>query len=267
MATFFASILVAVIQGITEMIPVSSSAHLGLCLSFFNLDEYFVELLIHTDHLASAFVLFLFYHKGFLCKEFLYICFKIAIYMLPLVLLVLVIDYCISYRDTLYVWLRTFNIYAFFLVGLGLIICSYTRNNRCQSVSLQNISNISLCIMGCAQILSIISGVSRLGVSIVTARLLGYNYKTATDVSLMLAIPSILCSVVRLVFNPYIREYVSNTLDLYDGLSVVLSFAVTAIVTVMLIRRIVYYMHDKGFVVFGYYRLCVSIVLLVIHIL
>jgi undecaprenyl-diphosphatase len=117
-------------------------------------------------------------------------------------------------------------------------------------------------IIGFYQTLAMIPGVSRSGATIVGGMLQGLNRKTATEFSFFLAVPTMLGATVKKLWDYY-----------QDGLHLsshqinmlIIGNVIAFIVAMIAIKSFINYVSQKGFKVFGYYRIALGILLLLIN--
>ena len=259
------SFLIGLIQGITELLPISSSAHLSFFLSFITTNDI-NNIIIDITHLGSAFGLIIFYRKTFFCissiLRLINISVKMLLYVLPLIITVITID-IIQYYTQITIYSRHFNVYAFFIIGILLILYSHDNPNT-QIKTVFTIPYHHVFIMGIMQIAAIIPGASRLATALITTKLLGYNNKTSVDISLFFAIPSIICSLGRKIIVPSDLLYMINSTSVHIYL---ISFLTTVVITVCIAKLITEYISQNGFSIFGYYRVIISTIIITYHII
>lgn len=180
--SFTQAITLAILQGITEFLPISSSGHLVLAQKLFHLAEVpvFFTILVHSATLSAVF----FYFRReiiHLPKNFLA---PIVIASLPTAFIGLLLN---PYTKTL------FN--SLFLVAGGLIITSLllvsSKYIKTQSFK-KKITPSQAFIIGLFQSLAILPGVSRSGATIIAGLWLGLNQNQAFTFSFLLSIPAII---------------------------------------------------------------------------
>jgi len=189
-------ILLAIIQGITEFLPISSSGHIVLFESLFgSMDsDITIEVILHFGTLVS--ILYFFRAdiwillKGLILKQkdktqyFIQVCLA-TIPAVVFVLLMQIIDFKIE---------SLFNIntliYTYFFNTIILLAIRNYKNG-------QKIITYKLAIfMGLSQVFALLPGISRAGITICSALLLGYDQKTAAKFSFFMAIPAMLGALV-----------------------------------------------------------------------
>ena len=194
------ALLLGVVQGLTEFLPVSSSGHLELAKALTQTDFTAKESLLFTIvlHGATALSTIVFFRKdiGFIFKELL--CFKISpsfyfsIYillsMLPAALVGLFLEDVISQLfDQNIVLVGAMLLFTGVLLLLADRAKTTTKDITAQSAS----------IIGLLQAIAILPGISRSGATIATAVLLGIDKEKAARFSFLMVIPLILGSMTK----------------------------------------------------------------------
>ena len=182
---FFEIFLLSTIQGISEFIPVSSSAHLFLISDFY---DFKVQSLL-TDiglHLGSLLAIITYFHSDlsniFKNKNLLFL---IIFGSLPVIIVGAII-----YQTNLITYLRNIEIIAWTTLVFAILL--YFADKVKVNKKLNTKLNLStIIIIGCFQILALVPGVSRSGIVITAGRFLKFNRYDSTKISFYLSIPAI----------------------------------------------------------------------------
>ena len=182
---FFEILLLSTIQGISEFIPVSSSAHLFLISDFY---DFKVQSLL-TDiglHLGSLLAIITYFHSDlsniFKNKNLLFL---IIFGSLPVIIVGAII-----YQTNLITYLRNIEIIAWTTLVFAILL--YFADKVKVKKKLNTKLNLStIIIIGCFQILALVPGVSRSGIVITAGRFLKFNRYDSTKISFYLSIPAI----------------------------------------------------------------------------
>ncbi len=182
---FFEIFLLSTIQGVSEFIPVSSSAHLFLISDFYN---FKVQSLI-TDiglHLGSLLAIITYFHSDlsniFKNKNLLLL---IIFGSLPIIIVGGII-----YQTNLISYLRNIEIIAWTTLVFAILL--YFADKVKVNKKLNTKLNLrTIIIIGCFQILALVPGVSRSGIVITAGRFLKFNRYDSTKISFYLSIPAI----------------------------------------------------------------------------
>ena len=182
---FFEIFLLSIIQGVSEFIPVSSAAHLILVSNIYEFKNQ--SLLIDISlHLGSLMAI-LFYFKDDVCdfKKNKNLFYKIIIGSLPLI----IIGY-ILYSTNIIYHLRNIKVIAWATLFFGILIYIADKNKFYKKID-TNFTVNSVLIIGFFQVLALIPGVSRAGITITAGRILGFDRIDSTKISFYLSIPSL----------------------------------------------------------------------------
>ena len=247
------AVVLAIIEGITEFLPVSSTGHMILASSFMEIaKDDFTKLFTIVIQLGAILSVVILYWSRFLQSWDFYK--KLFIAFLPAVFLGLLFHKVI---DRL---LESSLTVAITLILGGIILLKiddwYGQNTG------QNIDYKKALKIGFYQTLAMIPGVSRSGATIVGGMLQGLNRKVATEFSFFLAVPTMLGATVKKLW-----DYHQDGLHLSNHqLNLLLIGNVIAFIVAMIaIKSFINYVSQKGFKIFGYYRIIIGFVLLLIH--
>ncbi len=178
--------LLSIIQGVSEFLPVSSAAHLIIASNIYKFTNQ--SLLIDISlHLGSLLAI-LFYFKEDIFdlnknKNFFY---KIAIGTIPLILF----GYLLYSTDIIH-QLRNIKVVAWATFFFGILIYIADKNKFIKKID-SDLNIKSILIIGLFQILALIPGVSRAGITITAGRILGFDRIDSTKISFYLAIPALM---------------------------------------------------------------------------
>ena len=190
--TYLEAMLLAVIQGLTEFLPISSSAHLILFSEFMSSDQnLFYDVSLHLGTLIAVCLYFrsdlmeifssVIQHKSLsnslLLKQLFISC-------IPTLLLGFIL---VDLIDT---HLRTSTVIAVTTIFFGVLLFLATLNNS-RKTQIDEITLRDALLIGVAQSFALIPGTSRSGVTITAGLFLGLDNKTASKFSFLMAIPTI----------------------------------------------------------------------------
>ena len=212
-------ILLSITQGITEFLPVSSSAHLILVSKFINFSNENLTLDISL-HFGSLLAVLFFFKKeflNFLNNKSLFL--KIIIASLPTI----IFGYLIVKLNIIN-QLRNINIIGITTILFGLLLYISDKSKSNKNI-INNFKIKDSIYIGFAQILSLIPGVSRSGITITCARFLNFNRVESTKISFLLSIPTLfaVCSynVIKIVQLNNLQITMQNFL----GMSLAFAFS------------------------------------------
>ncbi len=270
------AILFGIVEGITEWMPVSSSAHLKLLSIFLPLDltPEFYNVFESMIRLGAVLALFLvFWNKiwflgssknltgeGALTaikKDKVLLWLKIIAACIPAILLELLPDDLFRFVNEKNEMIIMGTV--FILAGIIFVVVEMMLKRRSFAVvSTRQITFLQAMIIGLAQLITVIlPGTSRLGLTIAAALLLGICRPAATEFAYELAIPVVLgeCIIKVLKFTGAVSFYGIATL--------LVGCAFAFAVSLFMIRYVLNYIRRNTFMIFGVYRVLMGIVILV----
>ena len=247
--SIFQTIVLSIIQAITEFLPISSSAHLLLPSKLLGWPDQGILFDI-TVHFATLLAVLIYFRDEFLrinfymSRSFVYL----AISTLPIVLIVLLVEGVGDYR-----WSLTSIAYANLFFALLLLFSEKFSSNKLTN---SNMNIKHAIVIGVFQTFSLISGASRSGTAITGSLILGYKKEEAAKYSLMLSIPTILGA---LLFS--FKDLNTLTEDIHI-LTTFIAFLTTFTVSYFSISIFIKLVKQLGYIPFILYRLILGSVLL-----
>ncbi|MGY4104803.1 undecaprenyl-diphosphate phosphatase [Ignavigranum ruoffiae] len=264
-------IILSVVQGITEWLPISSTGHMIVIEDFMplSLSSNFRELFLVLVQLGSIIaVLVLYFQKlnPFSLskdpgerKQTWILWLKVAFASLPAVLFGFVLD---DYMDE-YFYNPVVVAIALIVYGIGFIWIESHKQGK-HAFQIQTLADLSFATafkIGLFQALAIIPGTSRSGSTIIGALILGASRFVATEFSFFMSVPIMfgasLMKLVKLGFGLTSLEYV------YLGIGMVIAF----IVSILAIKFLLSYIKRHDFKAFGYYRIILGALILLYFVL
>ncbi len=253
--TFIQSLLLGIMQGLSEFFPISSSAHLKLLKIFFHLSEnsdfHMLDLTCHMGTLiTSIFYLRKEIIKAFFSKKDLM---HIFLAILPLIPIYLLTKNIRSY-------LSQDRFLGFFLLFTSLILfaSSYIAKKQIQIRSTSKIKDVLL--IGCMQTLALIPGISRSASTITAANIRGWKLTDSIKFSYLLAIPTIIGGTIIETLKEIKSSSFTNEISIS---SYVIAFLSSLIVGFFAIRIIFSIKDAKKLKYFAYYLAVVGITTLI----
>ena len=252
MDTFQAFVL-AIIEGLTEFLPVSSTGHLIIASSFFGIaGDDFTKLFTIVIQLGTILsVVVLYFKRFFQSIDFYY---KLLVAFLPAVVLGLLLN------DVIDSLLESPLTVAISLVIGGFILIKV--DDWFGDGEETEISYMTALKIGFFQCLAMIPGVSRSGASIVGGMTQKLSRKTAAEFSFFLAVPTMLGATVKKSYD-YYKAGFELTSEQVNYL--IIGNVVGFIVALIAIKFFIDYLSKHGFKIFGYYRIIAGIAILLIH--
>ena len=264
------TIIIAIVEGLTEFLPVSSTGHMIIAQSLLNVESTpFVKaftVIIQFGAILSVVCLYwrkFFYPetiktKGYTWWEAMWRFYlKLIIGMLPAVILGL------AFNDFIEENLGNVTLVAVTLIlgGIFMLFCDRIFNRGSENTPL---TNRRVFLIGCAQCIAMIPGVSRSMATIVGGMYQRLTRKAAAEFSFFLAVPTMFGATCLETYK-LISHGEGNILTEGNNLSMLLLGSVVAyIVAIAAIKFFIDYVARYGFVAFGWYRIIVGTLILVL---
>lgn len=251
------AIVLAIIEGITEFLPVSSTGHMIIASSFFGIaHEDFTKLFTIVIQLGAILSVVVLYFKRFFQTLDFY--FKFFVAFVPAVVLGLLLS---DFIDGLLENPVTVAI-SLLIGGIILLKVDEWFNNPNASEKTQEITYLQAVKIGLFQCIAMIPGVSRSGASIVGGMSQKLSRTTAAEFSFFLAVPTMLGATVKKCYDYYKDGFELS----HDQINILIIGNIVAfIVALLAIKTFIEFLTKNGFKVFGYYRIIAGIILLLIH--
>jgi undecaprenyl-diphosphatase len=188
--TLLQSIIIAIIEGITEFLPVSSTGHMIIASTLMNInDDEFVKTFEICIQIGAILAIMLMYVKKFLSGLNIY--FKLIVAFLPTAIIgFLAYDIIKSYLFNPIVVATSLIIGGIILI----LIDQKVENQQTKVLEIEDISYKNAFLIGLFQCISMIPGVSRAAATIIGGIFNGLNKKQATEFSFLLAVPTMLAA-------------------------------------------------------------------------
>lgn len=247
------AIVLAIIEGLTEFLPISSTGHMIIASSFFGIaGDDFTKLFTIVIQLGTIMsVVVLYFKRFFQSVDFYY---KLFIAFLPAVFLGLLLS---DFIDGL---LENPITVAVSLIIGGFILLKV--DDWFGDGEETEISYLTALKIGFFQCLAMIPGVSRSGASIVGGMTQKLSRKVAAEFSFFLAIPTMLGATVKKSYDYYEAGFQLSSEQINF---LIIGNVVGFIVALIAIKSFITYLSKHGFKIFGYYRIIAGIAILLIH--
>lgn len=260
----FKSIILGLVQGITEFLPVSSSGHLIVMHNFFNFtlaDELFFDVMLHMGTLVA---LFLFFYRDiyFLIKGFFESLTNWNLSndnnqkMAWLIILASVPAFIVGYffNDWIDNYFRDIRVVVFMLVLVSFIFFiteRFAKSNKDRS----DMNRIDALIIGMAQVLAFIPGTSRSGITIVGGMFRGLKRAEAAKFSFLLSAPVIFGAGAHQILGA--GAYQGSYIVLVSG------FLAAMISGYLSIKLLLKFLENYSLRSFAWYRILLALVIFV----
>jgi len=261
MSDILLSFILGLVQGLTEFLPISSSAHLLFPTLIFGSNDLglYFDISVHAGTLAA--VIYYFRNDIFLMSKSIFLTKNsnenknLALYLVIATIPIVIFGFI--FKD--YISQRIFSIDSIAISNLifASILLAAFLNNKGKK-TLVNITVLSALFIGLFQCFALIPGASRSGAAITAGLLIGLNLKDASKFAFLLAIPTILGALILLVLDLNNENVTFELLNLSIGFLTSLIFA---FFTIKIFLKIV---EKIGMIPFVAYRVLLGIFLLII---
>jgi undecaprenyl-diphosphatase len=258
LADIIRAIILGVVEGVTEFLPVSSTGHLLLAERFFNLGEgaFWKSFAVLIQLGAILAILALYFSKLWNIARGMFsdpAAQRFVIGVLVAFLPAAVIGGLFGGAVKAYLfnpWVVCFTL----ILGGGILLWVDQLELKPVHHEATEFPLPTYLIIGCAQCLAMFPGVSRSGATIVGAMLLGADRRAAAEFSFFLAIPTMLGAFV---YDLY-KSRADMTMD--HGLIVAIGFAVSFVTAIIVVKTFLTYVTRHGFTLFAWWRVIVGTV-------
>lgn len=251
------AIIIAIIEGITEFLPVSSTGHMILASSYFGIEhDEFTKLFTIIIQLGAILSVVVLYFKRFFQSFDFYS--KLLVAFIPAVVFGLLFSKKI---DALLESPLTVAI-SLLIGGIILLKVDDWFADSEETQPSPEISYPQAFKIGLFQCLAMVPGVSRSGASIVGGMSQKLSRTTAAEFSFFLAVPTMLGATAKKCYDYYKDGFVLSHVQIN---LLLVGNIVAFIVALIAIKSFIGFLTKHGFKVFGYYRIIAGIILLAIH--
>lgn len=260
-------IILGVVEGITEWLPVSSTGHMILVdeLIQLNMTENFKEMFFVVIQLGAIMaVVVLYWNKIFPFKsknksfyvdmDIMNLWFKIIVSCLPAAVIGLLFD------DKIDEMFYNYHTVSATLIIYGILFIIIEKWNKRKTAKIDQLSLVNYrvaLIIGMFQVLALIPGTSRSGATIIGALLLGTSRTVAAEFTFYLAIPVMfgasLLKIVKFGFD-------FNTTEI---ITLILGMATAFVISVWAIKFLMGYIKKHDFTAFGIYRIILGVIVII----
>jgi len=252
-------IVLAIIEGLTEFLPVSSTGHLVVTSSLMGIStDPFVKLFEIVIQLGAILAVVVLYFKRFVRSVNFYI--KLVIGVIPAVIIGLLLKKHID------VWLESPLIVASaFVVGGIILLFVDDWFNKPTINEEKDINYFTALKIGFFQCLAMLPGVSRSGASIVGGMSQKLSRTAAAEFSFFLAVPTMFGATVKDLWDFHKNNPLTAD-QMHDDIKYLIIGSVIAFVVAMLaIKSFITFLEKKGFKLFGYYRIIAGIAIIILY--
>jgi len=252
---YWQSIILGIVEGFTEFLPISSTAHLILSGRIFNITQTeFVKSFEIIIQLGAILAIVWLYGKKTILN--LNIIKKVTAAFVPTAifgfLLYKVFKNYLMENFTIIVW-------SLLLGGIFIIVFEYWHREKADATdSIENISYKHCFLIGLCQAVAMIPGVSRSAATILGGMFLGMKRKTIVEFSFLLAVPTMLAATGY----DLLKTGLTFSKDQFGLLLV--GFLTSFFVAIIAVKFLLHYIQRRDFKWFGVYRIVIALIFLLI---
>lgn len=262
------AIILGIIEGITEWLPISSTGHLILANEFIKLQESeaFMTMFNVVIQLGAILaVIYLYFNKlnpfspsksEIEKKDTWNLWFKVIVAVIPSVIIGLPLN------DWLDAHFHNFFSVALMLIIYGIAFIIVEKRNKTATPKCTDLNKFTYkaaLIVGMFQVLSLVPGTSRSGATILGGILIGASRFVAAEFSFFMGIPTMIgasgLKIVKFILN-------GNSFSFQSTIVLLVGTVVSFIVSVIAIKFLMNYIKKNDFTVFGWYRIILGIILI-----
>ena len=246
---FIEILILSAVQGISEFLPISSSAHLILISNFydFSSSSLFIDIGLH---LGSLFAIIYYFQKDLLnLRKNQKLLILILVGSIPLIIFGYII-----YSTEFINLLRNIEIIAWTTLFFGLVLFLSDKRDINQNIS-TNLNLKTILFIGLFQILALAPGVSRAGITLTAARFLKFNRVDSSKIAFLLSIPALAgASFLGL------KDAIQQSVEFNYLLLIAITFSF--IFSFITVKYFIKYVSNFSLTVFVIYRMLVGLILL-----
>ncbi len=253
--TLFDSLILGIIEGITEFLPISSTGHLIVASEFLGIEQTSINKAFEVIIQFAAILAVILNYPSKFTFSHINLWTKVLIAFLPIAIIGFIFSKQVKelFSIEIVAWM--------FIIGgvIFLIVEKFYDEKTTHTLDVEDVTYKQAAWIGFAQIFALIPGTSRAGSSIIGAMLVGLNRKTSAEFSFLLAFP-VMCATTAYDLLKHHNEILvgANLLNLVTG------FIVSFIVAFLAIKLFLKFLENFTFVAFGIYRIIFGILLLII---
>jgi undecaprenyl-diphosphatase len=269
--TIIEAIIIAIVEGVTEFLPISSTGHMIITEHLLGLgvteaDENYVKLFTVSIQLGAILAVVVLYWRHFFQFRRWQFYAKLVVGVLPALIMGLLFEKKIDE------WLFSPTVVAITMLAGGFILLVIDNVFKAQTVESEDQMSFGKSfIIGCWQVISMIPGVSRSAASIIGGMQQKLTRNLAAEFSFFLAVPTMFAATA---YSLFIKDWKHNgtmqkgitmiTETSQNTTSFIVGNIVAFIVAMLAIRFFINFLKVYGFKIFGVYRIVAGIILLIL---
>lgn len=250
--SYFEAFIIAIIEGLTEFLPISSTGHMILASSLLKINDHqFAETFEIVIQLGAILAVLFLYIKRFFVGINIYM--KLFVAFLPTGIIGF-----LAYKTIKQYLFNPFTVSISLIIGgvILIILDKWSSEKESRYKEIEDISYADAFKIGLVQCLSMVPGVSRAAATIFGGVFSGFNRQQAAEFSFLLAIPTMFAASGYDLLKEKDNIHKDDlTLLLFGGI-------IAFIVAVIAVKAFVSFLTKHGFKSFGYYRIILGVLFL-----
>ena len=252
-------IVLAIIEGITEFLPVSSTGHMVIASSLMGISkDEFVKLFEIVIQLGAILAVLVLYFKRFFRSIDFYV--KLVIGVIPAVVFGLLLKKKIDILHE-----SPLVVACAFVIGGVILLFVDDWFNKPKIDDEREINHMTALKIGFFQCLAMIPGVSRSAASIVGGMTQKLSRKAAAEFSFFLAVPTMFGATLKDLYDFYKHGNISGADMSHDIQYLLIGSAIAFVVALLAIKSFITFLQQKGFKMFGWYRILAGIAIIILY--
>jgi len=254
--SIFDSIILGIIEGFTEFLPISSTGHLIVASSFLGIDQNSVTKAYEVIIQFAAILAVIFNYKDKFSIKKIDLWTKVFLAFIPIGAVGFMFSHQIKELFSIQI------VATMFIVGgvIFLVVERFFIPNETDLIDdVEKVTLKQSLIIGFAQVFALIPGTSRAGSTIIGALLVGLSRKASAEFSFLLAFP-VMSAVTAYDLLKHYHEFSSANL-----ITLAVGFIISFIVAYLTIKLFLAFLEKFTFVAFGVYRIIFGVILLLIY--
>lgn len=251
--TYFQAFIIAIIEGLTEFLPISSTGHMILASSLMQIENpQFAETFEIVIQLGAILAILFLYIKRFFVSFAIYL--KLLVAFLPTGIIGL-----LAYKTIKLYLFNPYVVSVSLIVGgvVLLFLDKWSAKKESEYKEIEDISYVNALKIGLIQCVSMIPGVSRSAATIFGGIFSGFNRQQAAEFSFLLAIPTMFAA------SGYDLLKEKDNIHGNDMTILLFGALIAFIVAFFAVKAFVSFLNKYGFKHFGYYRIALGVIFLV----
>jgi len=250
----FQAIIIGIIEGFTEFLPISSTGHMIIASNLLGISQDNINKAYEVIIQFSAILAVMIIYKDKITISKIELWKKLIVAFLPLA----IIGYL--FKDYIKMLFSIEVVAIMFIIGgvIFLIVEYFYDEQKAIITDVENITYKESLLIGLAQVLALIPGTSRAGATIIGGLLLKMDRKTSAEFSFLLAIP-VMMAVSGYDLLKHYHEFIN-----INWLPFIIGFVVSFVVAFITIKLFLTFLQRFTFIGFGVYRILFGIILLIL---